>query len=262
MKRKNRRHKHEEHENHERWLVSYADFITLLFAFFVVLYATSSQNTEKEKQFEESIRESMKLPATQGIGGAAGAGGSAASAPTLAQQAGIETPAQNSTQARLAANAELQEKLEKEVEEKMNGDEKQAVSSLRHDMFGVRMSLAASTLFPTGSAKLRREALPVLEKIAQMMKTSAFKMLVEGHTDDQPIIPGGEYDSNWELASARATQVVRYLAKVHGIPESRLAAVSYADQRPLVPNINDQNRTKNRRIEILFITGDSPYDDF
>lgn len=258
MKRKSR---HEEPENHERWLVSYADFITLLFAFFVVLYATSTQNVEKEKNFEESIRENLKLPAAAGVGGAAGAGGSTSS--NLVEQAGLESSAgMSSAQARLANSADVQEKLEKEVAEKMDVEEKKSVLSLRHDLFGVRMSLAASTLFPVGSAKIRREALTTLDKIAQMMKTSQFKMLVEGHTDDQPIAPGSSFDSNWELASARATQVVRYLVKVHQIPEARLAAVSYADQRPLTPNSDEQSRAKNRRIEILFITGESPFDEF
>lgn len=255
--------KHEEHENHERWLVSYADFITLLFAFFVVLYATSSQNTEKEKQFEESIRESLKLPGgASGSPGAGGSGGGGA-AQTLAQQAGLETPRPGGDgQERLANNADTQEKMEKEIGQKFSGEEKAVVTSLRHDMFGVRMSLAASMLFPTGSAKMRREAMPIMDKIAQLMKGNQFKMLVEGHTDDQPIPAGGQYDSNWELGSARATQVVRYLSKVHGVPEARLAAVSYADQRPLVPNTSEENRMKNRRIEILFVTGESPFDEF
>lgn len=257
---KKRSHDHEEHENSERWLVSYADFITLLFAFFVVLYATSSQNKEKEKQFEESIRETMKLPQAEGGGGGGGAGSGAAA--NMGTQAGFEPGGGSTAQSRLANNADLQEKLEKEVSEKMSPEERKTVISLRHDLFGVRMSLAASSVFPTGSAKIRREALPTLDKIAQMMKASTFKMLVEGHTDDQPIAPGGSFDSNWELASARATQVVRYLAKVHAIPEARLAAVSYADQRPLAPNTTEENRTQNRRIEILFITGESPYDEF
>lgn len=260
MRRKSK--SHEEPENHERWLVSYADFITLLFAFFVVMYATSSQNTEKEKQFEESIRESLKLPASTGGGGGGGGPGGGA-APTLAQQAGLESPrGASDSQERLASNAEYQEKLEKEIGAKFSDGEKQAVTSLRHDLFGVRVSLAASMIFPTGSAKIRREALPVLDKIAQLMKGNQFRMLVEGHTDDRPIEPGGSFDSNWELGSARATQVVRYLAKVHGIPESRLAAVSYADQRPLAPNTTEDNRARNRRIEILFVTGDSPFDEF
>lgn len=259
MRRKSKAH--EEHENHERLLVSYADFITLLFAFFVVLYATSSQNVEKEKKFEESIRENLKLPASGAPGG--GGGGPGGGAPTLAQQAGLETPrASADSQERLASNAEYQEKLEKEIGGKFTDAEKQTVTSLRHDLFGVRMSLAASMLFPTGSAKIRREALPVLDKIAQLMKGNQFKMLVEGHTDDQAIPAGGQFDSNWELGSARATQVVRYLAKVHSIPESRLAAVSYADQRPLAPNKDEESRAKNRRIEILFVTGDSPFDEF
>ena len=255
-----RKHDHEEHESSERWLVSYADFITLLFAFFVVLYATSTQNVEKEKQFEESIREQMKIP-PQGGGGAGGSGQG------LAQQALGEaaevSPNQggDSERQKLARSAELEEEIEKAIGKSMTEEEKKQISELRHDAFGVRMNLAASSVFPTGSAKLRRESLPVLDKLASILKGSEFKMLIEGHTDDVPVT-GGEFDSNWELASARATQVVRYLTKVRQVPANRLAAVAYADQRPLVPNSSEENRARNRRIEILLITAETPFDDF
>lgn len=250
-----------EHENSERWLVSYADFITLLFAFFVVMYATSTQNSEKEKKFESSIRESMRLPQSGGEGGAGGGSGASAAA-AAASELGAASDTMMQTQGRLAGNADVQEKIEKSVQEKLGPENGQVVTSLRHDLFGVRMSLAASTVFPTGSAKMKREALPTLDKIAAILKQQPYKMLIEGHTDDQPIAEGSEFASNWELASARATQVVRYLVKVHGIPADKLAAVSYADQRPLTPNVDEESRAKNRRIEILFITGDSPYDEF
>lgn len=254
-----RKHDSEEHENAERWLVSYADFITLLFAFFVVLYATSNQNIEKEKEFEESIRENMKLPAAMGAGAGGGAG-DASTATLGSPTSGLESP--SGANSKLANAADMQESLEKEITQKMTEDEKKIVTSLRHDMFGVRMSLAASSFFPAGSAKLKREALPTLDKIAQLLKSNQAKLLVEGHTDDQPLAPGSEFASNWELASARATQVVRYFTKVQQIPASRLAAVSYADQRPLAPNVDEASRSRNRRIEILVITADSPFDDF
>lgn len=262
MKRKRKHHHEEEHDGGERWLVSYADFITLLFAFFVVMYATSTKNTEKEKKFEDSIRQNMSLGAGPGAGAGSGSAQSAAPSANIAQQEGMAPSGQMQQQSRLANNADVQEKMESEITEKMTGEEKKLVTSVRHDLFGVRMSLAASTVFPTASAKIKREALPALDKVAQIMKKSSFKMLVEGHTDDQPLAPGSGFDSNWELASARATQVVRYLTKVRGISPDRLAAVSYADQRPLTPNVDEESRAKNRRIEILFITGDSPYDDF
>lgn len=259
MTRRNKTHQ-EEHENAERWLVSYADFITLLFAFFVVLYATSSQNVEKEKKFEESIRESMRLPGSA-TGGGVGSGNGAVGAGAQMGMTGFEGTSR--VQSQLAQAAEAQENLEQEIAKQMNGEEKKLISNLRHDLFGVRMSLAASGFFPVGSAKLKREVLPVLDKLAKILKKGSRKMLVEGHTDDQPLVPGSEFESNWELASARATQVVRYFAKVHQIPASRMAAVSYADQRPLVPNVDEVSRAKNRRIEILLMTAtENPFEDF
>lgn len=244
-----------EHENHERWLVSYADFITLLFAFFVVMYATSTQNTEKEKKFENSIRENFKLPSSPG-GGAMGGNGA------NSQDGEASGSGPDKAHANLVRAAELQEKYEKKISEQNDEDLKKIAASLRHDAIGVRMSLAASSFFPSGSAKIKPSALRTLNKLGELLKNSSYRVLVEGHTDDQPVAKDSGYESNWELGSARATQVVRYLAKVSGVDPQRMAAMSYADQRPLVKNTSEENRAKNRRIEILILTGDNPYDDF
>jgi chemotaxis protein MotB len=241
-----RKPKHEEHENHERWLVSYADFITLLFAFFVVLYATSSQNQEKEKKFEESIRAQFKM-----VGGTGS--GSGQSGGLLGQVIDPIDAFQNKN----VGNGELEDYVERILQKNMSDEERKlAIGGLRHDSMGVRISLAASTFFPVGSAKLRLPALRSLDKVAKMLKSSNKRLIIEGHTDDQQIT-GGQIDSNWELASLRATSVVRYLIKYHDIDSKRLAAISYADTKPLVPNTTDENRAKNRRIEILIVNGGS-----
>lgn len=271
MERAVKRKAHEEHENHERWLVSYADFITLLFAFFVVLYATSTQNTEKEKKFEKSIREEMKMPSEEGSGvngsggGLAGANGGLGS--SMSRNANPNMPDPQGPPAyhnRVVASAELQEKLENKMASAMAQQELKSIGTLRHDAIGVRMSLAAETFFPSGSAKLKKDALQTLDKIAEMLKSTSNRLLIEGHTDNVPLAPGTGFETNWELSSARASQVIRYLAKVHGINPKRMAAMSYADQRPLVPNDSPENRAKNRRIEILILNGEngSPYDEF
>jgi chemotaxis protein MotB len=109
---------------------------------------------------------------------------------------------------------------------------------------------------PSGGAKLRRPALGSLDKIAQILKRAPNRVIIEGHTDDTPVASGSDFDSNWELASIRATSVVRYLVKVHGIDPGRLSAVSYADTRPLAPNNSEDSRARNRRIEILIVNGD------
>lgn len=235
---------HQEHENHERWLVSYADFITLLFAFFVVLYATSTQNVEKEKTFEKSVREQFKLATMGGQG------------PTqsVAQTTAIMDPI-NVFENKNVGSGELADYVEKLLQKNMTDEERKlAIGGMRHDSVGVRISLAASTFFASGSPKLRLPSLRSLDKIADILKQKNNRLIIEGHTDDQQIV-GGQYDSNWELASLRATSVVRYLIKYHNIDPKRLAAISYADTKPLAPNTSDENRARNRRIEILIVNG-------
>jgi chemotaxis protein MotB len=245
MSRQSRAHV-EEHENHDRWLVSYADFITLLFAFFVVLYATSTQNEEKEKRFENSIREKFKL-----IGNLGG---------TANRDADLFGPMIEPIDVfkrKTFTNIELEDYIDKLLKKRMAPEERKiAIGGLRHDSIGVRIDLAASTFFPIGETKLRFEALKSLDKIAEILKEGSNKVIIEGHTDDTPAV-GRAYDSNWELASLRATSVVKYLIKYHGISPKRLAAISYADQRPLLPNTTEANKAKNRRIEILIVNNDN-----
>lgn len=240
--------KHEEHDNSERWLVSYADFITLLFAFFVVLYATSTQNVEKEKKFEEVMREKFRMTGGQGAGTTGPRSGSPIG--------GNAVEVVDFFQRRNLPSEDLQEYIEQLLNKNMSADErKTTIQEIRHDDIGVRISLAASTFFPSGSAKLRLPATKSLDKIAHVLKLANRRIIIEGHTDDIPIV-GGQFESNWELAGLRATSVVRYLIKVHKLDSTSLAAISYADQRPLVPNTTEENRAKNRRIEILIINSD------
>jgi chemotaxis protein MotB len=234
--------KHEEHENHERWLVSYADFITLLFAFFVVLYATSNQNEEKEKKFEESIRANLKFSMAQGGEANMGAG-------PLGQ---VFDPLEM-IQRRRIGNEELEDSVEQLLDKNLSKEErKTAISGLRHDNVGVRIRLSASTFFPSGSSKLRLPALKSLDKIAQILKLANRNIVIEGHTDNQALV-GGNLESNWELASLRATSVVRYLLKYHSLDSKKISAASFADQRPIVENTTEENRSQNRRIEILIV---------
>lgn len=243
------RKKHEEHENHERWLVSYADFITLLFAFFVVLYATSTQNIEKEKKFEESIRQEMKLTGTGPGFGQTGASPNSGDPPKLSDPIDL-------LQQKRIGNEELQESIEKLVDKTLNEEErKKTITYIGHDSTGVRVALIASTFFPSGSTKLRLPGLKALDKVAEILKKTTRSVVIEGHTDSDPVL-GGQFESNWELASLRATTIVRYLIKIHKIEAKRLSAISFADQRPLVANINEANKAKNRRIELLIVNSD------
>ena len=237
-----RKRKQEEPESHDRWLVSYADFITLLFAFFVVLYATSNRNEEKQQEFQESLRHYMKIFA---MTSASSGGGAAPSAP-------FETS--YSAQKPSHDHQVMEKALQKIIESKLTEKERQEfVQDIHADPHGVRVVLSSSALFQDGSAKMKLPAAKALGSFADVLKRTPYRLLVEGHTDDQPV-PAGVYETNWELAGARASAVVRLLTKVYGVDSKKMAAVSFADQRPLVPNDSEVNRSKNRRIEILIST--------
>lgn len=240
-----RRHHHEEHENHERWLVSYADFITLLFAFFTVLYATAQKDVKKEKDFETSVRKSFNAPSGGGMPG------------DMPNPGGLLVPTLDDFPPSSAGINEVSEYVQRKLEKDMGEEEfKATVQAVRHDTIGVRIQLAASAIFPSGSATLRNEALAPLDRIAEMLKKTKKKVIVEGHTDNESIHTE-IFPSNWELSAARATKIVRYFLQRHRIEARRLTAVAYADQRPLAPNSSEENRTKNRRIEILIVTDET-----
>lgn len=236
--------RHEEHENHERWLVSYADFITLLFAFFVVLYATSSADQAKQKEVETSIKASFG-----GMGGQGDDLQAMRNRRYIRELDGAFPP-------KSASAIEVQNYVENRLEEEMGDDKDETVTGVRHDVMGVRIQVAAEKLFPSGSAELLADSMSALDKLGRMLKDSDRRIIIEGHTDDEPI-KNEKFPSNWELSASRATKIVRYLVARFKIPASRLAAVAYADQKPVVPNTSDANRTRNRRIEILIVTGNS-----
>lgn len=239
---------HEEHENHERWLVSYADFITLLFAFFVVMYATSNNNQEKQKSFEQSVRVNLKLDGAGGSGEGSGAQegnvGGQASGDTLIAIEGFPSR---------GGPGEVTDYLAGVIENKMNKDEKEKIQELRHDAMGVRIALASAQFFLPGGTKIRTSALQALDKIAEIFKQTDKKIIVEGHTDNTPVGQNAAYESNWELASLRATSIVRYLVKYHKIDPSRLSATSFADTRPIDNNNTAEGRARNRRIELYLV---------
>lgn len=243
-----KRHPPEEHESHERWLVSYADFITLLFAFFVVMYATSTNNQEKQKSFQESVGKSLKLTVSGGgesnAGAASGEMGGENAAEAIISMEGF--PARGGP-------GETEQYINRIVEKKLDKDDKEKIQELRHDAIGVRIALTSSQFFLPGGVRLRRTALKTLDKIAEILKETDKKIVIEGHTDNLPVGKDAPFESNWELSSLRATSIVRYLIKYHQIDPHRISAMAYADTRPLKSNDSEEGRSRNRRIEIYLI---------
>lgn len=240
-----RKREEEEHENHERWLVSYADFITLLFAFFVVMYAISSVNEGKYRVLSDSITSAFRaLPGNS-------AGALVAVNPNAAAPIAIPRP-------RNLPNMKLDQQ-QTAKKEKLRGvakDVSQALAPLVESgqvkviegALGIRVEINASVLFQPGDARLDLVAQRALFAMAQVLVPTDFPIKVEGHTDNLPI-SNLQFPSNWELSTARAASVVRLFIDA-GVDARRLSASGYADQRPVADNANPDGRQQNRRVAI------------
>lgn len=240
-----RRQKRQEHDNHDRWLVSYADFVTLLFAFFVVMYSISSVNEEKYKTLGVALTSAFGKQATA----------------TVTEASGV--PAGQSMLLMVDPQTARLGEQQRRIQERMNNlsaglsrvmspliDQKQV--SINQTKRGVQIDISASMLFRTGEAALQPEMLDVLRQVAKVLSGEGLPIEVEGHTDDVPISTA-LYPSNWELSSARASSVVRFMID-EGVPESRLAVVGLAANHPLLPNTTAENRAKNRRVTITVVS--------
>jgi chemotaxis protein MotB len=258
-----------EFENEERWLLTYADMLTLMFALFMVLYSISSVNISKY----ESLQQSLKAAFSGSIlsGGKAimqsGSESTKAHTPATAEVPSIvpltpsipkptDTSAQQITKAMLSASASQHEQESfKKLQKEMNsyakahgfGTEVQAVITRQGLVVHV---LTDKLLFSSGSATLRPAGLPLLEEISHLLNVDRkHPITVEGNTDNQPI-QSSQFPSNWELSTDRATTVVRYLI-AHSIQDQRLSAAGYADLHPLASNATATGRARNRRVDIV-----------
>lgn len=228
--------KHEEHENHERWLVSYADFITLLFAFFVVMYSISSVNEGKFRSVSDSIKAALNpivSPASTSMPFTIGQNKAVKIDPTIES---VKEPAMRRLRQIIRS---LKEETHIEVitlKELTNGD--------------IVLTLPDTVLFRSGESTLRPEAHPFIQAISDVLIELDRHVRVEGHTDNVPITTV-QFPSNWELSATRAVTVVRAFLEQYGVPADHLTAVGHADSRPLTDNLTPENRAKNRRVEIV-----------
>ncbi len=248
-----RKKKHEEHENHERWLVSYADFITLLFAFFVVMYAISSINEGKYKILSDSIVEAFKsAPTSEKIiyVQAPTPQGAVESGKPIAQIIPMQkpdTPADTEKQQRRENMKSVANDLLKVMEPLVKGGQVKVTESNR----GITIEINASLLFETAKADLNPASAEVLNAVAKVLATDTHQIQVEGHTDNLPM-KSPVFPSNWELSSARASSVIRLFAD-NGVGGDRLVAIGYADNRPVDSNDTPEGRARNRRVKVMIL---------
>ncbi|SCX38410.1 chemotaxis protein MotB [Klenkia marina] len=274
-RRRHEEHEEEEHENHERWLVSFADMMTLLTAVFIVLYSISQVDQLKFAAFAEGLSESFGAPTsiledgsvttqtsvldelnspmqvdnqtdpTQQVDGTTMA---AAQAAALAQQsAETQAEAQAQYDQLAAAQAAITAALT------AAGDAGAATFQITKDGLVVHI-VADQVLFGAEEADLRGEGKTVLDAIAPTLAGLPNQLQIEGHTNSLPVTPGGRYGSNWELSSARATNVLRYLVETDGLDQNRVQAAAFAATRPLLPDSDPASVSVNRRVDVVVLS--------
>jgi len=250
-----RRRKSEAHPNHERWLVSYADFITLLFAFFVVMFATAQADHGKAARVSESVRKALEEGQVKAVvaailGGARddkGKGnammrGPGGSRPTVAEKP--PTTAEKPAADLVGSMATLRAALKAEIEK----GQLQVTLEAR----GLVISLREAAFFSSGDDTVYQGTYPSIDKIAQAITALPNQVRLEGHTDSMPI-HNSRFRSNWELSAARSIAVLELLASRFGIPERRLAVAGYADTVPIESNETEQGRAHNRRVDVVVL---------
>jgi chemotaxis protein MotB len=250
----NRRRQAAAHENHERWLVSYADFITLLFAFFVVMFASSQTDKSRAKQISEAVEKALADGKSLGVppavakilGGTVddkGQGNAQMKGPGGAQRAAKEAPPQDVLE--LAPSLKT---LTKQLENEIQTGKVEVSLEPR----GLVVSLKQTAFFPSGNDSIEPSTYPIIAKLAAALKEVSNPLRIEGHTDSVPIHTA-RFRSNWELSAARSISMMELLAARFGIDYQRMAIVGFADTVPETLNDTPEGRARNRRVDIVIL---------
>jgi len=227
-------------EHHERWLVSYADFITLLFAFFVVMYAISIVNEGKYAVLSEALGDAF---------------GGRGAAPQVNTNVEPVLPLSHIVNRRRLEAAKRERERMERLAQDLNATLLPLVKAgqvrVTQNARGISVELNASVLFEQGEAVLQPDARAVLGQVAGLLKSDPHRIEVEGHTDDRPIT-NERFASNWELSVVRAASVVRLFIE-QGVGDARLAAIGYGATRPVAPNDSPDGQARNRRVAVLIL---------
>lgn len=244
---------HAGHENHERWLVSYADFITLMFAFFVVMFASSQADQGKAKQVSESVKKALEdgqiasviAGILGGTPGDKGKGNAMVKGP-----GGVKTEpnSKEETQQYLAELLPSLQYLTAELKDEIAAGKLE----LRLEPRGLVVSLKEAAFFPSGEATIATSGYASIGKIAEAMKKLPNPVRLEGHTDSVPI-HNSRFPSNWELSVARGISMLTLLTEQFQVQKSQLSVAGYADNCPIGPNETEEGRARNRRADIVIL---------
>lgn len=237
----------EEAAGHERWLVSYADFITLLFAFFVVMFASSQADKGKAEQMSAAVKDALEGSHTAALvqavlGGAVGQkekGNLMMKGPGGAEKANPQTV------------VELQPSLDA-LRKDLQGDIDSGRIRISMQQRGLVVSLAEAAFFPSGHDDMAAGAAETIERIAASLRGLPNHLRMEGHTDSRPI-HGGRFRSNWELSAARAIAVRDLFESRGNIPAGRMSVAGYGETAPVAENDSDEGRARNRRVDVVVL---------
>jgi chemotaxis protein MotB len=248
------RRKTSEPENHERWLVSYADFITLLFAFFVVMFASTQSDKNKAKAVSDSVRQALEHGQfSSAISTVLGSGKHEAKKAPLSQQATEQRENPNTLpppgETHPPDLAKSLDTLQKGLESELKNGKLQ----LRLDPRGLVISMREATFFASGDDAVATGSLPILAKIAAVVQSLPNPVRLEGHTDARPIHTS-RFRSNWELSSARSIAMLELLRDRFQIPGSRMAVAGYAENAPADTNETEEGRAHNRRVDLVLLS--------
>ncbi|MGV8846793.1 OmpA/MotB family protein [Tessaracoccus sp.] len=273
-----------EHENSERWMVSYADMVTLLMCLFIVMYAISQVDQKKFAELGAGLSQSFGAPmvildsgastAEQGTApqpidiqteaGVAPMDGQTSPNPATKSSSTGNTPAAQAAidHARAMDNqraAASQLKSLRDIQARLDLALKKAgyesVARYRIDERGLTVSIISDkVLFESARADLQPAGRKVLDAIGATLLSLPNKLMVEGHTNQLALTPGGPYETNWELSTSRATRVLRFFSSTEGIPESRMGAAGYAAQRPIIPLSDPSSIRLNRRVDVVVLS--------
>jgi chemotaxis protein MotB len=253
-----RKHEHEDHVNHEAWAIPYGDLVTLLLAFFVVMYATSSVNEGKYKVLSDSLNAAFRgEPRTMEPVPVGEKPAKTKSDDTLAglkPNQAVTFPDKIKEDAKASADKALQAQLRQMTDDLQNAMQvliDQDMIHVRRAASWVEVEINTDILFPSGSAEIQPPAVVVLERLASILEERPYPIRIEGHTDNRPINTV-QFPSNWELSAARAARIVR-LFQERGIAPNRMVVAGMGENQPLADNASGDGRNRNRRVAVVIL---------